>query len=91
MAITATRLLGLDYAGVDLVEGPAGPVVLEVNGTPLFRGILEATGLDMAESIVEHAISRVGRRKRGKRAARVEGRRTQSEANTARWALRRGA
>lgn len=58
LAVAATRCLCLDYAGVDLMETPAGPVVLEVNGTPLFRGIYEATGRDMAISIVEYALAR---------------------------------
>jgi tetrahydromethanopterin:alpha-L-glutamate ligase len=59
VAVRAAKLCGLDYAGVDLLETAEGPVVLEVNGTPLFRGVLEATGRDMAEPIVEHVIRRV--------------------------------
>lgn len=63
LAVQAVRLLGLDYGGVDLLESSAGPVVLEVNGTPLFRGIHEATGRDMALHIVEHALARASRRR----------------------------
>ena len=55
LAVRASRALGLDYSGVDLVVGARGPLVIEVNGTPAFRGIWEATGLDMAEAIVAHA------------------------------------
>jgi len=62
LAVRAARVLGLDYAGVDLLEDGDGPVVLEVNGTPLFRGIFEATGRDMAIDIVEHALERVAER-----------------------------
>ncbi|HEX2570148.1 MAG TPA: RimK family alpha-L-glutamate ligase [Polyangia bacterium] len=58
LAVAATRCLCLDYAGVDLMETPTGAVVLEVNGTPLFRGIYEATGRDMAIPIVEYALVR---------------------------------
>jgi tetrahydromethanopterin:alpha-L-glutamate ligase len=57
LAVRAVRILGLDYGGVDLVELDSGPQVIEVNGTPGFRGIYEATGRDMATPIVEHAIS----------------------------------
>ncbi len=58
------RLLGLDYAGVDLVLGPEGPMVIEVNGNPSWQGIQEATGLDMAESIADHVLARALRRQR---------------------------
>jgi ribosomal protein S6--L-glutamate ligase len=65
VAEAAAGALGLDYAGVDLVAGPGGPVVLEVNGNPSWQGILEATGLDMAETIAEHVLGRALRRRQG--------------------------
>jgi ribosomal protein S6--L-glutamate ligase len=63
-AEAAALALGLDYAGVDLVPTGAGATVLEVNGNPSWRGILEATGLDMAEAIAEHVLGRALRRLR---------------------------
>jgi tetrahydromethanopterin:alpha-L-glutamate ligase len=60
LALAATRAVGLDYSGVDLLVGPHGAEIIEVNGTPSFRGIYEATGRDMAPAIVEHA-TRQGR------------------------------
>jgi ribosomal protein S6--L-glutamate ligase len=59
VAVRATRALGLDYSGVDLLITDGGPLVLEANGTPSFRGIARATGRDMAQAIVEHALGRV--------------------------------
>jgi len=41
---------------VDLVEGDAGPVVLEINPTPGFLRLEEATGVDVARALVEHAV-----------------------------------
>jgi tetrahydromethanopterin:alpha-L-glutamate ligase len=64
IAEAAAAALGLDYAGVDLVMAPEGPVVLEVNGNPSWQGILEATGLDMAEAIAEHVLGRALRRRK---------------------------
>jgi ribosomal protein S6--L-glutamate ligase len=66
VAEAAARALRLDYAGVDLVRTDEGATVLEVNGNPSWRGILEATGLDMAEVIAEHVLGRALRRRRSR-------------------------
>ena len=63
VAVAATRAVGLDYSGVDLLVGERGVEVIEVNGTPSFRAIYEATGRDMAPLIVEHAITPFQRRR----------------------------
>ena len=55
LAVRATELLGLTYSGVDLMLTPRGPELIEVNGTPSFRAIFEATGRDMAPAIVDEA------------------------------------
>ena len=65
LALRATRVLGLDYSGVDLLIGPRGPEVIEVNGTPSFRSIYEATGRDMAPAIVDHATATAWMKKAG--------------------------
>lgn len=59
MAVAAARVIGLDYTGVDIMEGPSGPVVIEVNGNPLWQGVLEATGHDMAGDILEWVVDRI--------------------------------
>jgi glutathione synthase/RimK-type ligase-like ATP-grasp enzyme len=47
--------VGADYAGVDLLPTSDGEVhVLEVNGIPGWRGLQDATGVDVAGAIVEH-------------------------------------
>jgi len=57
LAVAAAAALGLGHCGVDLVIGGAGPVVLEVNPTPGFLRLEEATGIDVARALVEHAVA----------------------------------
>ena len=59
-ALTAADALGLDYAGVDLVEGSEGWHVLEVNPTAGFKGLYSATGVSPAPYIAKLAIERGG-------------------------------
>ena len=55
MAVRAAAAVGADYAGVDLVTGRDGTTyVLEVNGIPGWRGLQEATGLDIAGQLVDY-------------------------------------
>lgn len=51
-AVKAARLAGLDVAGVDLLEGRDGPLVVEINSSPGLEGIEQATGIDVASAIV---------------------------------------
>ncbi len=60
MARRSADSLGLDYAGVDLVEGEEGWFVLEVNPTAGFKGLFEATGVSPAPYIARLAIERAG-------------------------------
>ena len=59
-ARTATSAVGLDCAGVDLIEGEDGWFVLEVNPTAGFKGLFEATGRSPAPVIARLAIERAG-------------------------------
>ncbi len=56
MARRAATTVGLDYAGVDLVESDEGWFVLEVNPTAGFKGLYEATGISPAPYIAKLAI-----------------------------------
>jgi RimK family alpha-L-glutamate ligase len=57
LAVAAARALGLGHCGVDLVIGEEGPIILEVNPTPGFLRLEEATGGDVARALIEHAAS----------------------------------
>jgi RimK family alpha-L-glutamate ligase len=55
LAVRAAAAVGAEYAGVDLLTGEDGTTyVLEVNGIPGWRGLQEATGLDVAGRLVDH-------------------------------------
>src|SRR5437879_2077410 len=57
-AVRAARVLGLDVAGVDLLESVDGPKVMELNSSPGFEGLERATGLDIAGEIIAQALAR---------------------------------
>ncbi len=55
VAIAATRALGLDFAGVDILFGENGePIVCEVNSNPHFKSALDCTGVDVGEEIMAY-------------------------------------
>jgi len=55
-AIQATQVMGLQVAGVDLLESHEGPKVMEINSSPGFEGLEKATRLDIARIILEYAV-----------------------------------
>jgi RimK family alpha-L-glutamate ligase len=53
LCVRAAAALGCDYAGVDLLRAADGrEFVLEVNGIPGWRGLEDATGVDVAAALV---------------------------------------
>ncbi|MGC4117629.1 MAG: RimK family alpha-L-glutamate ligase [Myxococcales bacterium] len=61
VSVQAARVLGLEVAGVDLLESKDGPRVVEVNSSPGFEGLEGATHTDIASAIVQHAAAVAGR------------------------------
>ena len=57
-SIRAAEAVGVEVAGVDLISVDDKPYVIEVNASPGFRGLLNATGVNAAEKIVEYACSK---------------------------------
>lgn len=53
-AIKAAKALGLDIAGVDMLQSARGPLILEVNSSPGLEGIEAATGVDIATAIIKY-------------------------------------
>lgn len=67
MVLEASRLMGLEYAGVDLLRSNRGPLIMEVNASPGLEGIETTTGVDVAGQIVESVMSGVRRFSKKKR------------------------
>jgi ribosomal protein S6--L-glutamate ligase len=62
LAVRAAAAVGADYAGVDLLPSRDGRIfVLEVNGIPGWKGLQQATGVDVAGMVVDHVVDRVRR------------------------------
>jgi ribosomal protein S6--L-glutamate ligase len=54
-AVKAAKVIGLEVAGVDMLESRSGPKIMEVNCSPGFEGLEAATGVDIATLYVERA------------------------------------
>ncbi|HSI42308.1 MAG TPA: RimK family alpha-L-glutamate ligase [Xanthobacteraceae bacterium] len=55
LAVAATRAVGADYAGVDLIQDAEGRfLVLEVNSMPAWKGLQKTVSLDVAGALARH-------------------------------------
>lgn len=60
LAIDAAAALEMDYAGVDLIRGRDGQLlVVEVNGIPAWRGLQSVCGFDVAQRLVDRLLPEV--------------------------------
>ncbi|RJS85883.1 RimK family alpha-L-glutamate ligase [Candidatus Bathyarchaeota archaeon] len=61
LSVRAAEIVGCELAGVDIVEGPKGPMIVEINSQPGWRGLQTTTSLNIAEEIIKY----VSRKARG--------------------------
>jgi len=59
VAVQAAQIMGLRVAGVDMLEGEDGPLIMEVNSSPGLEGIETATELDVAGAIIDYIANQV--------------------------------
>lgn len=52
-AVRAAQIMGLRFAGVDMLETSEGPQIMEVNSSPGLQGIETITGVDVAGTVIE--------------------------------------
>jgi len=60
IALKASRVIGCEIAGVDIMESARGPLVAEINSQPGWRGLQQTTEVDIAEEIARHVIWKAG-------------------------------
>jgi len=58
IAVRASKAVGLEISGVDMIFRGEMPYVLEVNASPGFRGLKDATGINAADAMVEYAVEK---------------------------------
>ncbi|NYZ67494.1 RimK family alpha-L-glutamate ligase [Endozoicomonas sp. SM1973] len=59
VAVRAAQIMGLQVAGVDMLEGADGPQIMEVNSSPGLEGIETCTKLDIAGAIIDYISAQV--------------------------------
>ncbi len=58
-AVRAAQILGLQVAGVDILEGKNGPQIMEVNSSPGLEAIETCTDLDVAGAVIDYISAQV--------------------------------
>jgi len=62
VCLQAASTLGADYCGIDLVQDEDSTLyVLEVNSMPAWQGLQQVTSVDIAQSIVDYCLSKIGK------------------------------
>lgn len=56
LAIKATKAIGLEVAGVDIIQTKHGPAIMEVNANPGFQELEEASKVNVAEAMIKYGI-----------------------------------
>ena len=54
MAIKASKVMGMDVAGVDILRSNRGSLILEINSSPGLEGIEKATKKNVAGFMIEY-------------------------------------
>lgn len=58
LAINATKAIGADFAGVDLLFGPDNkPIICEVNSNAHIRNLYDCTKINVADFMIDHIVN----------------------------------
>ena len=61
LAIKAAKTIGCKIAGIDILESRDGPLVIEINSQPGWRGLQTVTRVNIADEIVRYVLRELSR------------------------------
>jgi RimK family alpha-L-glutamate ligase len=61
LSVKAAKAVGCKIAGVDVLEGPNGPMIVDVNSQPGWKGLQMVTKVNVAKKIVTFILSELKR------------------------------
>ena len=61
LAVRAAKVIGCKITGVDIIEGPDGPMLIELNSQPGWRGLQSVTTINIAEEIIKYILNELKR------------------------------
>ena len=61
LAIKAAKTIGCKIAGIDILESRDGPLVIEINSQPGWRGLQTVTKVNITDEIVRYVLKELGR------------------------------
>ncbi len=59
LAVGAAETVGCEVAGVDILETEKGPLLIDLNSQPGWRGLQSVTEVNIADEIVRHVLNKV--------------------------------
>jgi len=59
IAIKASKAVGCKIAGVDILEGPNGPRIVDVNSQPGWKGLQMVAKVNIADEIVKYVLNEI--------------------------------
>jgi RimK family alpha-L-glutamate ligase len=59
LAVKSAKSIDCKVAGVDVLESRSGPVVVEVNSQPGWRGLQSVTKVNIADEIIDYVLSQI--------------------------------
>lgn len=61
LAVKSAKAIGCKIAGIDILESPKGPLIVDVNSQPGWKGLQIVTKVNIAEEIVTFVLSELKR------------------------------